>query len=107
MLEKRQMHQNNYVFALGNLENMIHKTLTVNHIRSVGLTTSTIHEVDFTKKVFKGVLFFEEVIQRLLDDVFRSKLHWIKNKIRRSFRNSSNYSLRKTKRSFKLRNEKG
>jgi hypothetical protein len=40
----------------------------------VGLTQSNIHEVNFEEEVFKGVLFFEEVLQNLSDDVARGKL---------------------------------
>jgi hypothetical protein len=48
--------------------------LAVGHIRSVGLTHSNIHVVDFEEDMFKGVLFYEEVLQKLPNDVAKQEL---------------------------------
>jgi hypothetical protein len=46
----------------------------VSHVRSMGLNHSNIHVVDFDEDRFKGVLFYEEVLQKLHDDVVRKEL---------------------------------
>jgi hypothetical protein len=48
--------------------------LVVSHIRSMGLTHSNIHVVDFEEDRFKGVLFYEEALQKLPNDVSRQEL---------------------------------
>jgi hypothetical protein len=42
-----------------------------------------IHEVNFVEEVFKGVLLFEEVLQRIPDDVAREKLQMDEEEKRR------------------------
>jgi len=42
--------------------------LAVGHVRSVGLTHSNIHVVDFEEDRFKGILFYEEVLHKLPND---------------------------------------
>ena len=37
-------------------------------MRYVGLTHSNIHVVDFEEYKFKGILAYEEVLQKFLDD---------------------------------------
>jgi hypothetical protein len=44
------------------------------HIKSVKLTHPVIHEVNFVEDLFKGDLFFEEVLQRLQDEPTRENL---------------------------------
>ena len=50
------------------------KNPTLNHVKYVGVTHLVIHVVNFVEEVFKGVLFFEEVLQRLPDDVARENI---------------------------------
>jgi len=47
--------------------------LTVNHVKSIGLTHSQIHKDNFVEDIFKGVLFFEEVLKILPDDLVGGK----------------------------------
>jgi hypothetical protein len=74
MLEKRQNPYKKYVCALEKLRGHDPHEMAVNHVKSIGLTHSKIHEVNFVEEIFKGVLFFEEVLQILPDDVARGKL---------------------------------
>jgi hypothetical protein len=57
----------------------------VNHIKSTGLTHSNIHEVSFAEEVLKGFMLFEEVLQRLPDDVARKKLQMEQEEKRKIF----------------------
>jgi hypothetical protein len=42
--------------------------IAISHIRFVGLTHSDIHVVDFEEDKFKGILNYEEVLQKLSND---------------------------------------
>jgi hypothetical protein len=48
--------------------------LVVIHIRSVSLTHSNIHVVDFEEDKFKGILSYEEVLQKFPDDAAKQEL---------------------------------
>jgi hypothetical protein len=48
--------------------------LAVSHVRVVGFNHVNIHVVDFDEDMFKGILFYEEVLQKLPDDVARKEI---------------------------------
>jgi hypothetical protein len=54
--------------------------LAVSHVRSMGLNHSNIHVVDFDEDRFKGVFFYEEVLQKFPDDAARKELQVNKKK---------------------------
>jgi hypothetical protein len=57
--------------------------LAVSHIRFVGLTHSNIHVVDFEEDKFKGVLFYEEVLQKLPNDAAKQELEYEQEEMKR------------------------
>jgi hypothetical protein len=48
--------------------------LAVSHVRYMGLNHSNIYVVDFDEDKFKGVFFYEEVLQKFPDDASRKEL---------------------------------
>jgi hypothetical protein len=80
--------------------------LEVSHVRYVGLTHSNIHVVDFDEEVFKGVLFYEEVLQKLPNDVARQEMQLEQEEKRRILQSNFKCSWMKTRRSWKPRNKK-
>jgi len=48
--------------------------IVVFHIRYVGLTHPNIHVVDFEEDRLKGVIFYEEVLQKIPTDVAKQEL---------------------------------
>jgi hypothetical protein len=48
--------------CLGEAKGHDPQNLALDHVKYVGLTHPVIHVVNFTEEVFKGVLFFEEVL---------------------------------------------
>jgi hypothetical protein len=57
--------------------------LTVSHIRSVRLTHSNIHVVDFEEYKFKGILAYEEVLQKFPNDTTKQELEYEQEKMKR------------------------
>jgi hypothetical protein len=57
--------------------------LAVSHVRSVGLTHSNIHVVDFDEDIFKGILWYEEALQKLPNDAARKELECEQEEMKR------------------------
>jgi hypothetical protein len=45
------------------------------HLKSVKLALQTTHEVRYVEDIFQGALHFEEVLNRLPNDLTREQLH--------------------------------
>jgi hypothetical protein len=75
MLERRQGAYRKYtILCLGESRGNDPHEFLVSHVRYAGLTHSNIHAIDFDEEIFRGVFFFEDILQRLLDDVDRQDL---------------------------------
>jgi hypothetical protein len=61
--------------------------LVVIQVRSMGLNHSNICVVEFDKDKFKGVFFYEEVLQKLLDDAAKKELQAKQEKMKKFHQN--------------------
>jgi hypothetical protein len=45
------------------------------HVKSVGLVHPVAHDVNISYKLFKGVIVFKEVLNRVPDELGKERLH--------------------------------
>jgi hypothetical protein len=75
------------MFILGSSKGHDPHEMEVSHVRYMGLNHSNIHVVYFHEDMFKGVFFYEEVLQKLLDDASRKELQVEQEEMRKFHQN--------------------
>ena len=51
-------------------QNIIYK-----HIKAINITQETVHEVNYVEDIFRGASYFEEVLDRIPNELSKQKLH--------------------------------
>jgi hypothetical protein len=69
--------------CLGELKGHDPHEIAVNHSRSIGLTHSNIHIVNFEEDRFKGILSYEESLHKLLNDASIQEFECEKEEMKR------------------------